>query len=320
MNIGIASSREYLFFYKTMLRSLVENNKDVKDEITVYYLNSDLTDKEVKAFGAWCNSIGLSLKYIFIDSNILPEDISFSKSSIHALAAYYRLLLPYFVPEDLERIIYLDGDMIINGSIEDLYNIDFENNLIAAAPDAFCFGGIEKINTRIGLPKEHLYFNAGMLMMNLIAIRNEYSLDDVFQCARRIQDNMEYGDQDILNVLFQDKVKNVSMLKYNLQVLWHTSNVDCSFLSKYDTRIIHYLCKRKPNNYLYANTLKKLFWKYAKMNGCYGRYLRFCIVNPISTVMWKLYAKITNLEHDCELDYYRFERLRLKERTVLNER
>ena len=36
MNIGIASSREYLFFYKTMLRSLVENNKNVKDGINVY--------------------------------------------------------------------------------------------------------------------------------------------------------------------------------------------------------------------------------------------------------------------------------------------
>ena len=42
MNIGIASSREYLFFYKTMLRSLVENNKNVKDGINVYYLNLDI--------------------------------------------------------------------------------------------------------------------------------------------------------------------------------------------------------------------------------------------------------------------------------------
>ena len=117
MNIGIASNREYLFFHKTMLRSLVENNKNVKDGINVYYLNSDLTDKEVKSFEAWCNSIGISLNYIFVDCNIMPENINFAKSTINALAAYYRLLLPYFVPEDLERIIYLDGDMIVNGSI-----------------------------------------------------------------------------------------------------------------------------------------------------------------------------------------------------------
>lgn len=311
MNIGIASNREYLFFHKTMLRSLVENNKDVKDEITVYYLNSDLTDKEVKAFGAWCNSIGLSLKYIFIDINILPEDISFSKSSIHALAAYYRLLLPYFVPEDLERIIYLDGDMIVNGSIKDLYETDFEDNIIVAAPDVFCFGGYEKVNGRIGLPREHIYFNSGMLLINLTEFRKNYCMDDVFQCARDIQYNMIMGDQDILNVLCQNKVKYVPMLKYNLQVVWQTSNVNHSFVLQHDTRIIHYLYKRKPNNYLYANTLKKLFWKYAKMNGCYGRYLRFCTVNPISTVMWKLYVKARHLEQVCELDYYRFKSLDL---------
>lgn len=296
-----------------MLRSLVDNNKDVTSRITVFFLNSDLNQKEITGFDKWCDSIGITLKYVFVDFHIFPKDICYYKSSIPALATFYRLLIPYLVPDDIDRMLYLDGDIIIHGSIEELYNIDFEDNLIAAAPDAFCFGGIENINTRIGLPKKHCYFNAGMLMMNLTSIRNEYSMIDVFQCARKIQDNMGYGDQDILNVLFQNKVKYVPMLKYNFQVVWQTSNADCSLLSKYDVRIIHYLCKRKPNNYLYANELKKLFWKYAVMNGYIGRYILFKIINTATTVAWKSYAKFNNI--DCEVDYSKFEYPTLIERT-----
>ena len=295
--------------YKTMLRSLAENNKDVTDGITVYFLNSDLNQKEVNNFESWCDSIGLDLKYIIIDSDILPKDIDFSKSFIHSIAAYYRLLLPYLVPDNVERILYLDGDMIINGSISDLYEIDFDNNLIAAAPDVFCFMGYEKVNGRIGLPREHIYFNAGMLLLNTIEFKNEYSIKDVFECAKRIQNSMLMGDQDIFNVLCHQRVKYVPMLKYNLQVLWQTKNVDNSFISEHDTRIVHYLYKRKPNDYLYANKLKKLFWKYARMNGYYGNYLRFYIINSITSLMWEIIVKVKHLEKDCELNYSIFENI-----------
>ena len=305
MNIGIACDKEYLFLCKTMLRSLAENNRNTKNGIAIYYLNSDLKQNELIKFQTWCNSIGLRLIHIFVDETLLPTDVDFSTGLISSSAAFYRLLLPYLVPDDIDRILYLDCDMIVNGGIEELFEIDFQGKLLAVTPDAFCFGGVENINTRIGLPKDHKYFNSGMLMMNLKAIKNTYSLSDVFSCAKSIQDNMKYVDQDILNVLYQDKVKYVSMLKYNLQVVRHARNVDFTFLAKQDTRIIHFLAKRKPNNFLYSNKLKKLFWKYAKMNGYLGHYILFCIINSFTTGMMIFYDKIRKI--NCDLDYSRFE-------------
>ena len=318
MNIGIACSKDYLFLHKTMLRSLVENNRKCKDQIIVYLLNSDLNSSEIDKFSTWCNSIGLNLKYIFVDSNIFPDDICFSKSAVNSIAAYYRLLFPFLVPNDVDRLLYLDGDMIINGTIEDLYEIDFMDNLIAAAPDVFCFSGFEKVNGRIGLPKDYVYFNSGMLVFNISALRNEFSLNDVFQCARNIQDNMLMGDQDILNCLCKNRVMYVPMLKYNFQVIWQTTNADEAFLLIHDTRIIHFLYKRKPTNYLYANDLKKLFWKYARMNGCYGKFFVFFIINSIFTALWSIYVRVKHLEKDCAIDYLAFEKLGAIERTGKN--
>ena len=301
MNICIACNKPYLLLTKTMLRSLAENNKSAKNGITVYCLNSDMRPNEVKEFEAWCVSIGLRLKYIFIDRKVFPENIIFSICKISSIVTYYRLLVPFLIPKN--------SDMIIKGNIEDLYEVDFNDNLIVAAPDICCYDEYKKVNYRIGLSQNHIYFNAGMLLMNLSAFRKEYSINDVFQCARSIQNSMIYGDQDILNVLCCNKVKYVSLLKYNFQVRWHTRTANCDFLLKYDTRIIHYIDKRKPYYFLYANKLKKLFWKYAKKNRNYGRYVLFCIFNPILTIAWEIYVKIKRLKNDYEIDYQKFKKI-----------
>ncbi len=315
MNIGIACDKNYLFLYKSMLRSLAENNRHIKDGIDVYFLNSDLSVDELQAFVDWCNSIGINLKRVKIDSDIFPKDIDYDYNQTFKLVMYYRLLLPFVIPEDVDRILYLDGDMIINGSIEELYKTDFKNKMVVAAPD-FVLYNCDNLKKSVNLPQDYIYFNAGMLLLNITEIRNKLSVDDIFKCARTIQENMRYGDQDILNVLFHSKVKYVSMPQYNLQLCWHTRTINNSSLKKYDTRIIHFLYKRKPDDYLFANPLKKQFWKYTRMNGYLGQYLLFRVINPITTLLWNLYIKIKHTEKDFEIDYSKFEKLALSERHI----
>ncbi len=308
MNIGIACDKNYLFLYKSMLRSLAENNRHVKEEINVYFLNSDLSAYELQAFVDWCNSIEINLKRIKIDSDLFPQDIDYNYKQTLKLVMYYRLLFPFVLPQEVDRILYLDGDMIINGSIEELYKTDFEDKVVVAAPD-FVLYNCENTKKTINLPRDYIYFNAGMLLINVTVIRKKFSVDDIFKCARTIQDNMRFGDQDILNVLFHSDVKYVSMLQYNLQLCWHTRTINNSSLKKYDTRIIHFLYKRKPNDLMFANPLKKQYWKYARMNGYLCQYLLFRVINPITTLMWNLYIKIKHTEKDFEVDYSRFEDL-----------
>jgi len=46
---------------------------------------------------------------------------------------YYRLLAFKFLPEELDRILYLDPDILVINPIDELYNMDIDNYLYAAA-------------------------------------------------------------------------------------------------------------------------------------------------------------------------------------------
>lgn len=310
MNIGIACDRGYLFWYKTMLTSLAYNNRKENCKINVYYLNFDLDENEINEFSEWCNSLDISLHYIFVTEDVFPKDINYNALSDLKLVAYYRLIIPFVVPENIDRILYLDGDMIIDGSIDDLYYCDLENNLLAAAPD-FSFDNWEKMCKNLNLSRDYLYFNAGMLLFNLVEFRKTYTIDDIFKCARDIQHNMLNSDQDILNVLCQNKVKYVSMLKWNLQLCWNTNTINYIKTKEYDTIIIHYIYKKKPSSLMYANDLKKVFWKYAKKNVSLARYLLFKTINPIVSILFKAYIKVRRIETYTNVDYSKFEKLLL---------
>ena len=68
----------------------------------------------------------------------------------------------------------LDADIVLCGSIREFYYQSFENNLIVACQDALCDDEeIVKIKDNLGLPKEHIYFNSGVLLLNIEELRKK---------------------------------------------------------------------------------------------------------------------------------------------------
>ena len=108
MNIGIACDKNYLFLYKSMLRSLAENNRHVKEEINVYFLNSDLSAYELQAFVDWCNSIEINLKRIKIDSDLFPQDIDSMQFQGFG-GTNFDVAVSAFTGDAENQIIFTDG-------------------------------------------------------------------------------------------------------------------------------------------------------------------------------------------------------------------
>lgn len=52
-----------------------------------------------------------------------------------SIEAYYRLMLLDILPSNVKRMFYFDVDIIVNKSLEDFYNINFEGNDLAACED-----------------------------------------------------------------------------------------------------------------------------------------------------------------------------------------
>ena len=54
----------------------------------------------------------------------------FEKHNYHlSIASFFRLFIADFVPKEVEKIIYLDADLIINTDLHELYNIDIKKTI-----------------------------------------------------------------------------------------------------------------------------------------------------------------------------------------------
>ncbi len=132
-------------------------------------------------------------------------------------ATYARLLLPALLPDDVQRVVYLDGDMLVLGDLEPLATRDLHGASVAAVPD-FLVERVGSSNSPIAnLGNRHpeaRYFNGGVLIMNLARWRAEGIADRVFAFAIE-HEPLTFGDQDALNGVLADW--DELPLAYNLQ-------------------------------------------------------------------------------------------------------
>lgn len=160
---------------------------------------------------------------VFYKANEAMQKESFPKGWISrkdiTRTAYYRLYLAELLPQDIDKVLYLDGDIIVRHSLLPLWNTDFEGNAVAAATD--CSSGKIEFYNRLHYPFDLGYFNSGVLLVNLRYWREHQVLKDFVSYMENHAESIQFWDQDVLNVVFRDK-KVLLPLKYNLQhqFLW----------------------------------------------------------------------------------------------------
>lgn len=116
-------------------------------------------------------------------------------------ATYFRLMIPQFVPADVDRVIYLDSDLILQGDIGELWDFDLDGHALGAVVDA----GQSPVDfaARYSLPSDGQYFNAGVLLLDVKKLREERIFDRTIEL---LANNVyEYDDQDALNISFWNR-------------------------------------------------------------------------------------------------------------------
>lgn len=128
---------------------------------------------------------------------------------------YYRIFAAQFLPRELDRILYLDPDVVAINSLNALYNIDFQENLFAAATDVY--EPLEKLNrVRLKMPKNSTYVNSGVMMLNLSPLREQQNIDEVFDYIQEYKNRLIFPDQDVINGLYGGRTIIVDPKIYNL--------------------------------------------------------------------------------------------------------
>lgn len=261
MNIAIALNDKFMFPTQVMLHSLCRNASRPMKFILMY---NDLTEANRNILRSIVECYGNIMQEILIEKEWF-QHASLCDNPLLSIETYYRIMLPYIVND--EKILWLDGDIIVRGDIAELYDIDISDYYIAACVD---IGEIK--NTRAEI-KEKLeissqtYFNAGILLMNNKKIGTDIKKEAFFNAISDYRDILKCADQDILNRILGGNCLIVSS-EFNYQ-----QHCDRDGVPK-DTKIIHYIWK-KPWNADYPGYLDEPFWNEAVACGFKKEYSKY---------------------------------------------
>jgi lipopolysaccharide biosynthesis glycosyltransferase len=264
MKIEIACTidNNYVSHCGIMLKSLFFNNKGNMIKINIFH-NGIIHDKlnELKNFVI---NHGHEFHSIQIDETKIEN----APVTQHVtLATYYRVLMPEFLDKDLDKILFLDSDLIIRKNILELWDTDLTESFVGA-----CLEYVDdKYKARLGLTIGSEYFNAGVLLINLKKWREENVTNNLLDYIKTNSEKLLSWDQDALNVVLHNKWKKLD-IKWNIgQNFYRDFNLNQYYSLtmqlfnelKMDPSILHFTGSEKPWNYFNTHPLKQeyLFYK-----------------------------------------------------------
>jgi lipopolysaccharide biosynthesis glycosyltransferase len=165
-------------------------------------------------------------------------------------ATYFKLLLSSVIDETISIVLYLDSDIVVNGEITPIFDLDIDRYALAAVADV----PIEYVHRmQLSLSCDAKYFNAGVMLINLDYWRRNDSEKHLLAFSKKErQDYIFFHDQDALNKIFQDQW-------FSLSPIWNKFNMypwfaipprfdrgEDAFLFKKHPIVIHYAGYVKP--------------------------------------------------------------------------
>ena len=264
ISICFVTDDNYAPYMGVAITSILKNAK--KDESFDFYIFDNGIKESTKAKLNTFESPNVHIKYVDI-STVEDKFIVLKQTVPHiSKASYFKFVIADLLP-NLDRIIYLDGDLIVKESLWDLYNIDLGDNLIAAVEDV---GYTYWSQHNEELKLKFKCMNSGVMLINCDLWRKENLSAKLLECAAD-HDKVGFGqDQPVLNYVLKDRVKFIDF-KWNAQDTFFRDEIElkdrddkkaCKY-AKHHPAIIHYTYVKKPWNY---PTMRKAdeYWNYYK--------------------------------------------------------
>ena len=268
IHILMACDRNYAPFYGVLLTSLFINNQE--SQFHIHWITDDTIPQKMKdKFIRLVSDNRSELSMYEIDKSKVTD---FPQYGHINYAAYYNLKIADILPQDVHRVIYMDGDMIVDGDIRPLWEMDLKGNACGMvwAPDR----NEPYIFERLGYDPKYGYYNNGTMLYDLDYLRAVNYSEKALEYVNTANHDLGMMDQDVANAMLYDKILRLP-LQYNFQskFLWksywveHTEEFKKEIIeAAQHPVIIHYSDKRKPwqienINRPYTKLWIKYYWK-----------------------------------------------------------
>ena len=252
INIAFICDDNYAIPTGVAISSLY-NHRNPDREYVIYILASQVSEARIKLFKA-LDTEGFKIE--IIDTAGIASYTSFKKMRYAqhvSQAALYKFNLADVLTK-IDKLLYLDGDILIRDSLEELYDTDISTLYAAVCKDIGAETFPAPYNKRLGINHSG-YFNSGVMLLNLKLLRENNVPKKLLDY--KINGKNDYMDQDAFNVVFDERVKYVSFL-YNMGFsCWRRMSADelckyyelprCTIEDLFkNAKILHLSAQEKP--------------------------------------------------------------------------
>lgn len=219
VNIAYTSSDSYMKCTGISILSLFENNKNIQ-KLNVYVITSDVTNENRLKLQHIAKCYNRKIEFVNASTQLADLGKKFGLMPFRGSFAVYSTLIMDNIFPQIEKILVIDSDTIINGSIVDLWNTNIEGHALALVPEIGLYGKISSSEDLSVLYKHNIYYNTGVLFFNLKKWRTEKINELIISGIKNYKKEFRIFDQSIINYLLNDQILRLK-LKYNFYTAVH---------------------------------------------------------------------------------------------------
>lgn len=205
--IVFVADTNYILQFLVTVQSLLDNNNE---QFSIFLITCELSEEDKQNLIKWENHNLTKINILQVNMH----ELDWLKCMEHTWSRFMflKLYIPYLIPNNIKKIIYLDVDMIIVDNISNLFNIDVNNYAVAGVEDTpDCIQHKKRCN----IPENSPYINSGVMIINLEEWRLAAKNDLFWSFIRENFNKFTINDQDVINYVFQNKIKTIP-LRFNV--------------------------------------------------------------------------------------------------------
>lgn len=212
INISYVTSDVFVPITMTSVVSCLENNKNMELHFFIFCDNVSDDNKNtiINIFDKYDNARCSIIQFNEEMEKLITAGVVGHRDNTYT--TYARIFVANMVPETVQRLIHIDSDTLVVGSLETVNSIDLGEKTIGMALD-FINSDYKKL---IGLQNHEAYYNAGIIIFDVLKWKKNKCTQRILDIINREDEKFRLVEQDILNEYFQQEIAEIS-IAYNFQ-------------------------------------------------------------------------------------------------------
>ena len=198
MHLACGANHAYLPHSAAMLHSVLADG-GVGDVHVHYLKGADVTPDDEARLGGMVRRLGGEISFLEVTD---PRASALPTTDLYPVNHWYRVFLPDLL-SGLEKVLYLDSDTVVLDSLAPLWETDLEGHYLAAVTNVLQADHFHR-PAELGMAEPGLYFNSGVMLLNLAEMRRGGVTDRIIEWAEA-NPRLDWPEQDAMNVAMAER-------------------------------------------------------------------------------------------------------------------